>query len=396
MGWFDLGVVAGQPKSVLREEELSRWRLIEEFQTRLAKAEAQSGNAHAKTFADPRRKLGQSDYLSLLLFGLFNPVVDSMRGLCAASGLERVQEEVCSEAVSLGSFSEAQAVVDPALWQKVFAELAAEQQAMAGEARLAPYRDRLLAIDGTLWRALPRMAWARWRCQHRRQSALKLHLKFNLVEEKPVGAVLTPARRCERAVLGEGLQGGEFYVGDRYYGEDYALFGELNRAGCSFLLRLRQEAVFQVEKEFALGPEDRAAGVTFDGLVRLGKRRQPQQGAVRLVRVQTLEEELLLVSDQTPEQMGAELLALIYRARWRVELFFKWLKCILGCRHWLAESPRGVALQVYCALIAALLLLRSSGRRPGKRAMEMIRFYLLGYATLDELSAALKLQTKAA
>ena len=68
--------------------------------------------------------------------------------------------------------------------------------------------------------------------------------------------------------------------------------------------------------------------------------------------------------------------------------------CILGCRHWLAESERGVALQVYCALIAALLLLRSSGRRPSKRAMEMIRFYLLGYATLDELSAVLSLAEK--
>lgn len=394
LGWFDLGVVAGRPKSALREEELSRWRLIEEFQTRLAKAEAQSGGAGAHTFADPRRKLGQSDYLSLMLFGLFNPVVDSMRGLCAASGLGRVQEEVCSEAVSLGSFSEAQAVVDPAVLQKVFAELAAEQQGLRGEARLGPYRDRLLAIDGTLWRALPRMAWARWRHQHGRECALKLHLKFNLVEEKPVGAVVTPARRCERAVLREGLQAGEFYVGDRYYGEDYALFGELQRAGCSFLLRLRQEAVFEVEEEFRLGPEDRAAGVTFDGLVCLGRHRQQQHGTVRLVRVQTLEGELLLVSDQTQEQMGAELLALIYRARWRVELFFKWLKCILGCRHWLAESPRGVALQVYCALIAALLLLRHSGRRPGKRAMEMIRFYLLGYATLEELSAALRLETK--
>jgi hypothetical protein len=272
--------------------------------------------------------------------------------------------------------------------------LAAEQRALGGETRLAPYRDRLLAIDGTLWRALPRMAWAVWRHQHGKESALKLHLKFNLVEEKPVAGVVTPARRCERAVLREELQAGEFYVGDRYYGEDYALFGELERAGCSYLLRLRQEAVFEVEQEFGLSGEDGAAGVTFDGLVRLGRRRSPEQGAVRLVRVQTLEGELLLVSDQTQEQMGAELLALIYRARWRVELFFKWLKCILGCRHWLAESPRGVALQVYCALIAALLLLRHSGRRPGKRAMEMIRFYLLGYATLEELSGALGLETK--
>src|SRR6202023_542395 len=106
--------------------------------------------------------LGQSDYLSLLLFGLLNPVVESMRGLCAASRLQRVQEEICSEAVSLGSFSEAQAVVAPELLSKVFEELAAEAQPFCGDPRLAKYRDQLLAIDGTIWAALPRMAWAVW------------------------------------------------------------------------------------------------------------------------------------------------------------------------------------------------------------------------------------------
>src|SRR5438105_10621212 len=114
----------------IREEELSRWRLIEEFEWRLEKAAAMG--KEPRTFADPRRHLGQSDYLSLLLFGLFNPVVDSMRGLCAASELGRVQQGICSHRVSLGSFSEAQAVVDPALLQKVFGELAAEQSAMRG------------------------------------------------------------------------------------------------------------------------------------------------------------------------------------------------------------------------------------------------------------------------
>ena len=95
------------------------------------------------TFSDPRRTLGQKDYLSLLLFGLFNPVVDSMRGLCAASRLQRVQQEICSAKVSLGSFSEAQAVVDPALLQRVFAELAAERQSQNfqhNDQRLEPYR----------------------------------------------------------------------------------------------------------------------------------------------------------------------------------------------------------------------------------------------------------------
>jgi hypothetical protein len=391
-GWFDQWQVAGKTKTALREEDLARWRLIEQFQARVERA---AGETTGGTFTDPRRRLGQSDYLSLLLFGLFNPVVDSMRGLCAASELGRVQEEICSHRVSLGSFSEAQ-VVDSALLQKVFGELAAEQTALRGDRRLAPYRDELLAIDATLWRALPRMAWAIWRYQHGKESALKLHVKFNLLEQKPVAAVVTRARRCERAVLRENMRAGEFYVGDRYFGEDYALFGQLERAGCSYLLRLRQEAVFEVEQEFALSPEDRGAGVSFDGLVCLGGHRSKQHGPLRLVRVQTNEGELLLVSDKGREELSAELLTLIYRYRWRVELFFKWLKCILGCRHWLAESERGVALQVYCALIAALLLLRSSGRRPGKRAMELIRFYLLGYATLDELTRQLGIEKQSA
>jgi len=384
-------------KRELSQGQMSRWRLIEEFERRLEQAAA--GAKEPRTFGDRRRKLSQKDYLSLLLFGLFNPVVDSMRGLCAASRLERVQEQICSAPVSLGSFSEAQGVVDAGLLQRVFGELAAEQhgqKAGPSDQRLEPYRAQLLVVDGTLWRALPRMAWALWRYQHGREAALRLHLKFNLVEEKPVGALVTSARRCERAVLRTQLQAGEFYVGDRYYGEDYALFNQLEQAGCYYLLRLRQEAAFAVVEQWPLSAADQRAEVTFDGLVRLGAGKARQEGLVRLVRVQSEKGELLLVSNKAREELSAELLALIYRSRWRVELFFKWLKCILGCRHWLAESERGVALQVYCALIAALLLLRHSGRRPGKRAMEMIRFYLLGYATLDELSAALALEKKSA
>lgn len=385
-------MAAARKTQPLTESDLGRWKLIADFQERLAAA----SGAPVGTFADDRRRLGQGDYLSLLLFGLFNPVVESMRGLCAASQLERVQQEICTHPVSLGSFSEAQAVVAPELLQKVFEELAAEPQAFCGDARLIPYRDQLVAIDGTIWAALPRMAWAVWRWQHGKESALKAHVKFNVLEQKPVAVTLTPAKRCERAVLRAQWQPGEFYVGDRYYGEDYGLFAELVQAGCSFVLRLRQEAVFEVREEFALSAEDRAAGVSFDGLVVLGRRKEDQTGLIRLVRVPTEEGELLLVCDKPRAELGAELIALIYRYRWRIELFFKWLKCILGCRHWLAESPRGVALQVYSALIAALLLLRHTGRRPNKRAMEMIRFYLLGYASLAELTRALALEKKSA
>ena len=85
--------------------------------------------------------------------------------------------------------------------------------------------------------------------------------------------------------------------------------------------------------------------------------------------------------------MPAELVAALYHQRWQIELFFRWIKCILGCRHWLAESPRGVAIEIYLALIAALLLQLYSGRRPNRRMMELIQLYLLGVASNQDLQA---------
>ncbi|HYQ92619.1 MAG TPA: transposase, partial [Candidatus Competibacteraceae bacterium] len=54
--------------------------------------------------------------------------------------------------------------------------------------------------------------------------------------------------------------------------------------------------------------------------------------------------------------LAAHLIAIAYRYRWSVELFFRWFKCILGCRHWLSRSHNGVKIQVYRAIIASLLI----------------------------------------
>ena len=74
----------------IQEKDLKQWRLIERFREALA-AETAAGGGAQGTWADPQRELGWDEYLSLFLFGLFNPVVTTMRGLCGASALERVQ-----------------------------------------------------------------------------------------------------------------------------------------------------------------------------------------------------------------------------------------------------------------------------------------------------------------
>jgi hypothetical protein len=379
--------VAAKPAQKLKfsERDLARWKLVDEFRERLDAAAGQ--RSPGKSERDPRRKLLQNDYFSLVLFALLNPVVDTMRGICEASHFGRLQEEVCRHSVSLGSFSEAQAVVDLGLLQDVFLGLSQKTNAQWGDPRLAALADKLIAVDGTLLRALPRMHWALWQDENNR--AGKLHLKFNILGQVPMEAVITAAKTCERAVLRQHLKKGEFYVADRYYGLDYGFFAEVSRAGASFVFRICNDAKIAVEKELAVSEADRAAGVIWDGWVKLGVHWQGPP--VRLVKVQVDGHLLLLVTDQK-ESMAAELVALIYKSRWQIELFFKWIKCILGCRHLLAESLPGMVVIIYCALIASLLLMLFTGRKPNRRAMEAIRFYLMGYATLDELCERVGIQ----
>jgi IS4 transposase len=94
--------------------------------------------------------------------------------------------------------------------------------------------------------------------------------------------------------------------------------------------------------------------------------------------------------------LEADLIALAYRYRWTVELFFRWFKCILGCRHLLGHSENGVQIQVYMALIASLLISLWVGRSPTKRTYEMLCFYLSSWASTQEVITHVeRLQLKA-
>jgi hypothetical protein len=369
----------------LTDRDLSRWRLVEDFQARLAQA-AQGAPLHP-TWSDPQRSLQHTDYLSLFLFGLLNPVVRTMRGLCSASHLKRVQADICSRSVSLGSFSEAQAVLDPALLAEVFNQLSRE---LPGEPGAAATARRWLIQDSSLFDALPRMYWALWRRQGKAQAQVRLHLSLDLAQNAPARAAITPGKVCERAAWRTLWERGDGYVGDRYYGEDYQLFGELDEAGVAFVVRLRDEAVINVGEELPLTEADRQAKVIRGAWVRLGCKARYRSIRLRVVWVQTDKEVLPLVTNLNPEELPAGEVALLYKQRWQIELFFRWVKCILGCRHWLAQSPQGVAIEMYLALIAALLLQLYTGQAPNRRIMELIQFYLLGVADLEELWAGVQ------
>ena len=141
-----------------------------------------------------------------------------------------------------------------------------------------------------------------------------------------------------------------------------------------------------------------AAGVKRDVVVkRLGSSHHKDElkQAVRLVWVETAKkkqdgesEVLLLCTDRL--DLDADLVALAYKYRWWVELFFRWLKCILGCRHLLSEKPKGVAIQIYLALIASVLVSLWVAAKPSKRIYEWLCLYFQGVVSAAELDRYLR------
>jgi hypothetical protein len=343
------------------------------------------------------RELYFDQYATLMILYYFNPTVNTLRGLQQFTTLEKVQRLCGVKPTSLGSLSEAARVFDPRALEPIITELAAQAARSrtafpsAKEAALAG----LIAVDGSLLPALPRMAWALW--QDPTHRAAKMHVAFAVFSGVPVGATVTAGNGSERDELRKLVQPGGFYVADRGYA-DYSMFREFDAKGVRFLIRLQENAAFDVLHERELSAEDRAAGVVRDvTLRRLGteKHNSLLQTPLRIVQVQGTEPGQVWLLATNDLELSAELIACAYRYRWQIELFFRWLKCVLGCRHLLSESSGGVTLQVYCAILAALLIGLWVGVKPNKRTYEMLCHYLSGWATAEEVERHLrKLQQK--
>ncbi len=347
---------------------------------------------------DPRRKFDAAGYFSMMLFTLINPVIGTVRGLCEISKSERYQEKTGLPQIGLSTFSHAQEVFSPDVLRGVLRELIATRRSeLPADLRKKLGPVSIEAIDSTIWAALSRMDWTPWRDQYSsRQKALRMHLRWRLFDNGGcVDAVVTPGRECERRTLRHNLlEPGVIYVGDRYYSGDYTLLERIGEVDASFIVRLQDMTVIHELEELPLSPEDKQAGITRHVRVALGHRGAKDLGW-RIVRLELPNRTpITLLTNVSHEQLTPRDVCNIYRQRWAIEGFFRWIKCILPCRHWLAESQSGVTIQIYCALIAAMLLSARLGKLPTKRQMEALRWWMLGWYSDEQVIKALGLTKK--
>ena len=354
--------------------------------------------------AQPNRNLNLDDYLVLLLLAYFNPAITGLRQLILLPRDARLCGNLGLQHTSLGSFSEASSVFDPEPLRNIFRELSDQAKAFNGPQRPQglPAELKILAADATLWKLLPRMVHTLYQqpLTRARKGELKGHFIFNVIDHVPEDVALTDGKTDERHVLPLQLEAGSLYILDRGY-ISRALWREMIAAHCSFVARTKSGFNYAVTSVRELGAAALEAGVISDECVEIEdpdpKRPVLKLRVVRAKKVclpsrnldpkhkrgkypaqakEETEHELVLLTDRLDVD-AAEVVAL-YEYRWQIEVFFRWFKCVMKCRHLFAESLNGLALQIYAALIASLLVVIYTGRKPTKQLLFVLQMYLGG------------------
>jgi IS4 transposase len=188
-----------------------------------------------------------------------------------------------------------------------------------------------------------------------KQAALKLHLMLSLQGNVPAWAALTEAHFPDLKILDRiPALIGAYYVMDRGY-LDFIRLWRLHQAGCFFVVRNKVHVKFRVT---AARPVDKATGLRCDQTIQLTSRwsRKSYPEPLRRIRLYDAEHQVTLVLLTNQFALPALVITELYRKRWQVELFFKWIKQHLRIRSFYGRSENAVRCQIWSALCTYLMV----------------------------------------
>ena len=238
---------------------------------------------------------------------------------------------------------------------EVFAELFAEMVARAQRGLRRKIGEATYLIDSTSLRLSGTGSdWAHFSAK---ACGAKVHVIYDADTEHPVYAAVSAARVNDiTAAHDMPIEAGATYVFDLGY-YDYAWWAALDAAGCRIVTRFKSNTPLTVTAELEV-PD--GSDVLSDRIGLLPRRqaksrKNPFSDPVREVRVRTETGKILRILCNDLDASAREI-ADLYKRRWAIELFFRWVKQTLKIRHFLGTSENAVRIQIAVALIAYLLL----------------------------------------
>lgn len=353
-----------------------------------------------ETDAHGNRRLFLDDVVIAHLLAFFNPTLRSLRTIEDFSQTRQAQRHLSVRRLCKSTLSDFHRVADPTLLEPIIERL----KAVATTKGLQPTPGGLpetlgqvLAIDGSFFAVAADVAWAVAHRTNRgeKRACVRLDMHLDVATWLPQVVGVSGGETSEAESAAASITPGAIHVYDRGI-FSFDLLERQQKAGAFFVHRLREPGPrcpkFTGETGRALAAEDEAAGVQSDTLGRLAgsEHRVAPDIVLREVIVQSPDEPggvIRLLTNLL--EIDAWAIALLYRYRWQVELFFRWLKCFANFAHLISECREGVLLSFYVAVIGVLLMYLHTGAKPSKYAFSLLGLVANGASTLEEIAPIL-------
>lgn len=268
---------------------------------------------------------------------------------------------------------------------KIFEEFA---YVLIEDARKSCYRDdfeidlegNVYALDSTTIDLCLSVFW--WAEFRKTKGGIKLHTLYDVKTSVPSFLLISKASLHDVNVLDEiAYEGGSFYVMDKAY-IDFARLYRIHLQEAFFVTRAKDNMRFG--RMYSMGA-DRSKGIKYDQIGRLeghySKKGYPEK--LRRIKYYDSETKKELVFLTNNMDLDATEIALLYKKRWEVELFFKWMKQHLRIKSFWGTSINAVKIQIYCAIIAYCLVAIVGNKLKSKRRIYEI-LQILSISLLDK------------
>ena len=342
--------------------------------------------------------------VGILLAAAYEPTVRSLRTIDDLSLLHKAPALSGVPRVAKSTLSDALAKFDPAALQPLIAAIQKQlPQLERFDPKTAELARRIIAGDGSYFNLAGTVIHALQctRGNKGKQCRVRLNLQLDVDSLCPTDFdVSGKDDGSEAEAFKRKLQPGCIYLYDRNF-VNHSFINAILEKDSNFVLRLKKGVNFEVRETRELTDEDRKHAVLRDEIGVLSGPKSAGNSDARscsskppaqLLRRVTIwneesQSEVVLLTDLL--DVAAHIIGLLYRLRWQIELFFRWLKVLAGFRHLISQSENGITMQFYIAVLFTLLIHLQTGVRPSKYAINWIGWVATGRASLEKMAEAL-------
>ena len=251
---------------------------------------------------------------------------------------------------------------------------------------------KLFLVDSTtitLFKEIMKAA-GRTPANGKRKGGVKIHIGMHLSENTPSLVRITSSATNDKRFMQKfkDIESKTILVFDMAY-VNYSLYNHWTKNDVSFVTRLHPHSVVNIIEELVVSEEQQHKGVYRELLVELGHSKQEEKVQCRLIYFYDHEKNRVFKFITNNTDLDASEIAEIYKQRWQIELLFKRLKQNLQLSDFLGDNENAIRIQIWCNLIADLLLtiIRKGLKR--KKAYSnvagLIRIHLMNYVKIIEL-----------